>query len=103
MALGLAIIFGQMGVINMVHGEFLTIGAYSTVMMSKLAEHFPSILNFYFIFAVIVAFIIAFIVGYLVELIIIRHLYKRPLDTLLGTCTQASPPCDDTAGCCAPF
>ncbi|MDB6061281.1 MAG: urea transporter permease [Verrucomicrobiaceae bacterium] len=85
MALGLAIIFGQMGVINMAHGEFLTIGAYSTVMMSKLAEHFPAITNVYFIFAVIAAFIISFIVGYLVELIIIRHLYKRPLDTLLAT------------------
>jgi urea transport system permease protein len=85
MALGLAIIFGQMGVINMAHGEFLTIGAYSTVMMSKLAEHFPAITNFYFFFAVIVAFLVAFIIGYLVELVIIRHLYKRPLDTLLAT------------------
>jgi urea transport system permease protein len=46
MSLGLAIVFGLMGVINMAHGEFLTIGAYSTVMMSKLAEFFPSILNF---------------------------------------------------------
>src|SRR5438128_8627044 len=80
MALGLAIIFGQMGVINMAHGEFLTIGAYSTVMMSKLAEHYPAILNYYFLLAVIVAFIIAFIVGFLVEIGIIRHLYKRPLD-----------------------
>lgn len=85
MALGLAIIFGQMGVINMAHGEFLTIGAYSTVMMSKLAEHFPTITNVYFFFAVVVAFLIAFAVGYLVELVIIRHLYKRPLDTLLAT------------------
>lgn len=85
MALGLAIIFGQMGVINMAHGEFLTIGAYSTVMMSKLAEHFPAITNSYFFFAVIAAFLVAFIIGYLVELVIIRHLYKRPLDTLLAT------------------
>jgi urea transport system permease protein len=85
MALGLAIIFGQMGVINMAHGEFLTIGAYSTVFMSMLAEKFPGILNFYFIFAVLGAFLAAFIVGYLVEYSIIRHLYKRPLDTLLAT------------------
>jgi urea transport system permease protein len=85
MALGLAIIFGQMGVINMAHGEFLTIGAYSTVLMSQLAEQFPSILNYYFIFAVIAAFLVAFIFGYLVELLIIRYLYKRPLDTLLAT------------------
>lgn len=85
MALGLAIIFGQMGVINMAHGEFLTIGAYTTVMMSKLADHFPSMLNYYFLIAVALAFFIAFLVGYLVELGIIRHLYKRPLDTLLAT------------------
>jgi urea transport system permease protein len=85
MALGLAIIFGQMGVINMAHGEFLTIGAYSTVAMSLLAEKFPAIHSFYFIFAVLVAFAVAFFIGYLVEFFIIRHLYKRPLDTLLAT------------------
>jgi urea transport system permease protein len=86
MALGLAIIFGQMGVINMAHGEFLTIGAYSTVFMSHLAENYlPSFLPYYFIFAVAVAFIVAFAIGYLVELGMIRHLYKRPLDTLLAT------------------
>jgi urea transport system permease protein len=86
MALGLAIIFGQMGVINMAHGEFLTIGAYSTVMMSQLAEKFlPAFLPYYFIFAVLAAFLIAFIIGYLVEYLMIRHLYRRPLDTLLAT------------------
>ena len=85
MALGLAIIFGQMGVINMAHGEFLTIGAYTTVMLSKLAEKFPAFLGSYFFVAVILAFVIAFFIGYLVEFFIIRHLYKRPLDTLLAT------------------
>lgn len=86
MALGLAIIFGQMGVINMAHGEFLTIGAYSTVMMSMLAqEYLPEFLPYYFIVAVIAAFIIAFTIGYLVEFLMIRHLYRRPLDTLLAT------------------
>lgn len=85
MALGLAIIFGQMGVINMAHGEFLTIGAYSTVAMSMLAEKFPVLLNGYFFLAVIAAFLIAFAVGWLVEFFIIRYLYKRPLDTLLAT------------------
>lgn len=86
MALGLAIIFGQMGVINMAHGEFLTIGAYSTVMMSILAEKYmPAFLPYYFIFAVIAAFIVAFTIGYLVEFLMIRHLYRRPLDTLLAT------------------
>jgi len=86
MALGMAIIFGQMGVINMAHGEFLTIGAYTTVFMSQLASEFaPGFVPYYFIFAVIVSFLIAFAVGYLVELGMIRHLYKRPLDTLLAT------------------
>ncbi|MFA6179391.1 MAG: urea ABC transporter permease subunit UrtB [Candidatus Methylopumilus sp.] len=84
MALGLAIIFGQMGVINMAHGEFMTIGAYTTVMMSKFAVSY-GIVDYYFVFAIITAFIIAFIVGYLIEFIMIRHLYKRPLDTLLAT------------------
>lgn len=86
MALGMAIIFGQMGVINMAHGEFLTIGAYTTVFMSKLtATYAPEFLSGYFLVAVVVAFVIAFAVGYLVELGMIRFLYKRPLDTLLAT------------------
>lgn len=86
MALGLAIIFGQMGVINMAHGEFLTIGAYSTVMMSTLTtEYLPEFVPYYFVFAILIAFIIAFTIGYLVEFLMIRRLYKRPLDTLLAT------------------
>lgn len=84
MALGLAIIFGQMGVINMAHGEFMTIGAYTTVMLSKLAVTY-SMVEYYFVFAIILAFIIAFLIGYLVEFSMIRYLYKRPLDTLLAT------------------
>jgi urea transport system permease protein len=86
MALGLAIIFGQMGVINMAHGEFLTIGAYTTFMVSWLSEHYaPWFMPYYFLFAVIIGFTIAFAVGYLVELLLIRHLYHRPLDSLLAT------------------
>lgn len=86
MALGLAIIFGQMGVINMAHGEFMTIGAYTIYLCSKLAEvHFPSLMPYYFIVALVVAFAAAFLVGYLVEFLMIRHLYRRPLDTLLAT------------------
>jgi urea transport system permease protein len=84
MALGLAIIFGQMGVINMAHGEFMTIGAYTTVMLSKLAITYGAV-DYYFIFAIILSFIIAFAIGYFIELVMIRHLYKRPLDTLLAT------------------
>jgi len=86
MALGLAIIFGQMGVINMAHGEFLTIGAYTTYLLSRWSElHAPALLDYAFFIAVILAFLIAFAVGYLVEMGLIRHLYKRPLDTLLAT------------------
>jgi urea transport system permease protein len=86
MALGLAIIFGQMGVINMAHGEFLTMGAYTTVFTSKLAvEHFPALVGVYFPFAIILGFLIAFGMGYLLEYLMIRHLYKRPLDSLLAT------------------
>lgn len=84
MALGLAIIFGQMGVINMAHGEFMTIGAYTTVMLSKLAVTYGAV-DYYFMFAIILSFFIAFAIGYFIEFIMIRHLYKRPLDTLLAT------------------
>lgn len=86
MALGLAIIFGQMGVINMAHGEFLTIGAYTTYLFSQLTStYFPSMQPYYFFFAIIGAFVIGAAVGLLVEYLIVRHLYKRPLDSLLAT------------------
>jgi urea transport system permease protein len=86
MGLGLAIIFGQMGVINMAHGEFMTIGAYTIFLGSTLAEKFaPGFVAYYFPIAIGVAFVLAFIVGWLVEWALIRHLYKRPLDTLLAT------------------
>lgn len=86
MALGLAIIFGQMKVINMAHGEFLTIGAYTTVFISDWAvESAPGFLPYYFPFAMLAAFGVAFLMGYIVEIGFIRFLYKRPLDTLLAT------------------
>lgn len=84
MALGLAIIFGQMGVINMAHGEFMTVGAYTTVFMSKLAVKYDWV-NTYFLFAILTSFILAFLLGFVIEYLMIRHLYKRPLDTLLAT------------------
>lgn len=84
MALGLAIIFGQMGVINMAHGEFMALGAYTTVLFSQFAVAYD-IVNIYFVFAIVAAFVVAFAIGYLVEFTLIRHLYKRPLDTLLAT------------------
>lgn len=86
MALGLAIIFGQMGVINMAHGEFMAVGAYTTYFLATLTEtYFPAFMPFYFIFAIIAAFFVSGILGYLAEFALIRHLYKRPLDTLLAT------------------
>jgi urea transport system permease protein len=86
MALGLAIIFGQMGVINMAHGEFLTIGAYTTYVFSHLTTtYFPALLPSYFLFAIVGAFIFAGLAGFVVEWLLIRHLYKRPLDSLLAT------------------
>ena len=85
MALGLAIIFGQMGVINMAHGEFLTIGAYTTFLLSQLSEKWPWFQKSYFLLAVVVSFILAAGIGLLVEHFMIRHLYRRPLDTLLAT------------------
>jgi urea transport system permease protein len=86
MGLGLAIIFGQMGVINMAHGEFMTIGAYTIYLGSTLAEaHAPALLPYYFPLAIAMAFVLAFIAGWVVEWGLIRHLYKRPLDTLLAT------------------
>lgn len=86
MALGLAIIFGQMGVINMAHGEFMAVGAYTTYFMATLTEtYFPTFMPYYFVFAIAAAFIVAGILGYLAEFALIRHLYKRPLDTLLAT------------------
>ena len=86
MALGLAIIFGQMGVINMAHGEFMAAGAYTTYLLSMIAEnYFPAVMPYYFLIAIVAAFFVAGALGYLAEFVLIRHLYKRPLDTLLAT------------------
>lgn len=86
MALGLAIIFGQMGVINMAHGEFMILGAYITYLTSNIfSTYLPSLFDAYFFIAMLLAFIGTFALGSLVEWAMIRHLYKRPLDTLLAT------------------
>jgi urea transport system permease protein len=86
MALGLAIIFGQMGVINMAHGEFLTIGAYTTFVLSEVCTRWaPWLRGSYFLLSIVVSFVIAAAVGLAVEQYMVRHLYRRPLDTLLAT------------------
>lgn len=86
MALGLAIIFGQMRVINMAHGEFMVIGAYTTYVVSEVMGGWGSWgAEYYILFAIPLAFLMAFLVGMVVEVLMIRHLYHRPLDTLLAT------------------
>ncbi len=86
MALGLAIIFGQMGVINMAHGEFMILGAYVTYLCSNFFEaYLPGLFGIYFFVAMVLAFVASGALGALAEWGLIRHLYKRPLDTLLAT------------------
>jgi urea transport system permease protein len=86
MALGLAIIFGQMGVINMAHGEFMILGAYVTFLCSRtFTAYLPGIYDYYFPIAIVLAFCASGALGLLVEWVLIRHLYRRPLDTLLAT------------------
>ncbi len=86
MALGLAIIFGQMGVINMAHGEFMILGAYVTYLTSNLfSQWLPDLYGSYFFVAIALAFMASALLGMLVEWLMIRHLYHRPLDTLLAT------------------
>jgi urea transport system permease protein len=85
-ALGLAITYGLMGVINMAHGELIMIGAYATyVVQSLFRQHAPTAFDFYPLLAVPVAFAISAAVGVLLERTVIRHLYGRPLETLLAT------------------
>jgi urea transport system permease protein len=98
MALGLAIIFGQMGVINMAHGEFMILGAYVTYFTSQFFENFlPALFGIYFFIAMILAFIVSGALGIFIEWSMIRHLYKRPLDTLLPPGGSASS-CSSSTG-----
>nr|WP_246600344.1 urea ABC transporter permease subunit UrtB [Candidimonas humi] len=85
-ALGLAITFGLMGVINMAHGELLMIGAYATYVVQTLFQHWlPGLMDWYVVAALPVAFVVAALVGMALERTVIRWLYGRPLETLLAT------------------
>jgi len=102
-ALGLAITFGLMGVINMAHGELIAVGAYTCYVVENvfhsglwlspfgLSFHIPGLnlggwqFQTYFIFAIPAAFIMAALVGILLEVSVIRFLYRRPLESLLAT------------------
>ncbi len=86
MALGLAIVFGTMGVINMAHGELMTMGAYVTYLTAGVFRNYaPGWMDVYLFVAIPLAFIVTFLFGLLIERGLIRWLYNRPLDTLLAT------------------
>ena len=85
-AIGLAITFGVMGVINMAHGEMVMIGAYVTfVVQDIIRTSYPGLFDYSLLIAVPLAFAVAGAIGVLIERTIIRFLYGRPLETLLAT------------------
>lgn len=85
-ALGLSIIYGLAGVINMAHGEFLMIGAYTTFCLQEIFLSIaPESGGLFFWFALPVSFLVSGLFGYLVEWLVIRHLYHKPLESLLAT------------------
>jgi urea transport system permease protein len=85
-ALGLAITYGLMGVINMAHGELIMIGAYATYVVQNLFRAYaPGAFDWYLACAVPVAFAVSAVVGMILERTVIRWLYGRPLETLLAT------------------
>lgn len=86
-ALGLAVIYGQMGVINMAHGEFMMTGAYTTFVTQNicLAMLPAAYIDVFFPISLPLAFVISGSIGLLIERLIIRHLYSRPLESLLAT------------------
>ena len=86
MALGLAIVFGLMGVINMAHGELMALGAYATFLMQGwFTAYLPAYFDYYFLVALPFSFLVSASAGFLLERGVIRFLYGRPLETLLLT------------------
>lgn len=85
-ALGLAITYGLLGVINMAHGELIMIGAYTTyVIQSFFKTHFAGLVDWYLLAAIPAAFLVSALIGMLIERTVIRPLYCRQLETLLAT------------------
>jgi urea transport system permease protein len=86
-ALGLAVVFGLMGVINMAHGELMMIGAYTTFVVQNLFKDGPlqALFPLYILIAIPAAFLVSGLFGLLLEKTVIRRLYGRPLETLLAT------------------
>ena len=85
-AIGLAITFGVMGVINMAHGEMVMLGAYTTYVVQELIRNYnPGLFDYSLVIALPLAFLVSGAVGVLIERTVIRFLYGRPLETLLAT------------------
>ncbi len=85
-AIGLAVIFGLMGVINLAQGEFIMLGAYVTWLVQEaLRQLAPALLEWYLIIAIPVVFVMTAAIGIVLETILLRHLYRRPLMSLLAT------------------
>jgi len=86
-ALGLAVVFGLMGVINMAHGELMMLGAYTTYVVQNLLKNGPleGLFPVYIIVSIPLAFLVSGLAGLLLEKTVIRRLYGRPLETLLAT------------------
>jgi urea transport system permease protein len=85
-ALGLAITFGLMRVINMAHGEMLMLGAYATyVVQNTFQQSAPELFDWYILAALPAAFAVCFVIGVALERTVVRYLYGRPLETLLAT------------------
>jgi len=85
-ALGLAITFGLLGVINMAHGELIMIGAYTTYMVQNFFQaYIPDMAGWYLLAAIPAAFLVSAVIGMIIERIVIRPLYGRELETLLAT------------------
>jgi urea transport system permease protein len=85
-ALGLAVTFGLLGVINMAHGEMLMLGAYTTYAVQVAFSHWgPGAMRYYLFAAIPAAFLVTMLAGVILERTVIRFLYGRPLETLLAT------------------
>jgi urea transport system permease protein len=87
LALGLSIIFGLMRVINLAHGEFMMVGAYTAFVVAEFFKAYipASLFDYYFILALPLSFLVTGLVGMFCEFAVIRHLYGRPIETLLAT------------------
>ncbi|ABP68051.1 inner-membrane translocator [Caldicellulosiruptor saccharolyticus DSM 8903] len=85
-AMGLVITFGLMKIINMAHGEFIMLGAYTTYVIQNVFEkYWKSFFDYYILVAIPVAFIVGFLIGVFIEKTIVKRLYERTLDSLLLT------------------